>query len=203
LTRFLDELIPPDAPLTDGKIVLRLREPKDQPAISAASHDPETRRWLEDEPISLSTAHVFRDPLETWAQGERAPFVIADRATDRALGLISLRVIGKGTGSVGVSVFPEGRGRGVGPAVLKLIARWAIAERGFQRVEAEADVANTASLRMIEKAGFVREGILRDHCETHGVRHDCVMFALTAADLAGAPSSKPRLCVSRGPGRPR
>lgn len=177
------ELTPPDHPLTDGKIVLRLREPKDRPLVSAASHDPETQRWLEDEPIPMGGVLAFRDPRETWAQGERAPFVIADPVTDRALGLVSLRVVADGAGSVAVSVFPEGRGQGVGPAALRLIARWAIAESGFQRVEAEADVANTASRRMIEKAGFVREGILRDHCETHGVRHDCEMFALARVDL--------------------
>jgi ribosomal-protein-alanine N-acetyltransferase len=179
------ELTPPDAPLTDGKIVLRLREPKDQPLISAASHDPETQRWLDDEPTPTSGAPALRDPRETWARGERAPFVIADRATDSALGLVSLRVVANGTGSVAVSVFPEGRGQGIGPAALQLIARWAIAESGFHRVEAEADVANTASRRAIEKAGFFREGILRDHCETHGVRHDCEMFALIRPDLAG------------------
>jgi RimJ/RimL family protein N-acetyltransferase len=185
------ELTPPDVPLTDGKIVLRLREPKDRPLVSAASQDPETQRWLEDEPIPVSGVHAFRDPRETWAQGERAPFVIADPATDRALGLVSLRVVADGTGSVAVSVFPEGRGQGIGPAALRLIARWAIAESGFQRVEAEADVANTASRRMIEKAGFVREGILRDHCETHGVRHDCEMFALVQVDLTGTPVQIP------------
>jgi ribosomal-protein-alanine N-acetyltransferase len=113
--------------------------------------------------------------------------VIADPATDRALGLVSLRVVADGTGSVAVSVFPEGRGQGVAPAALRLIARWAIAESGFQRVEAEADVANTASRRAIEKAGFLREGILRSHCETHGVRHDCEMFALVRSDLTVTP----------------
>ena len=167
--------------------MLRLREPKDQPLISAASHDPEAQRWLDDKPTPMSGATAFRDPRETWARGERAPFVIADPATDSALGLVSLRVVADGTGSVAVSVFPEGRGQGVAPAALQLIARWAIAESGFQRVEAEADVANTASRRAIEKAGFFREGILRDHCETHGVRHDCEMFALVRADLTGTP----------------
>jgi RimJ/RimL family protein N-acetyltransferase len=167
--------------------VLRLRQPKDQPLISAASHDPETQRWLEDEPIQMGGAPALPDPLEIWAQGERASFVIADPATDRALGLVSLRVVTDGTGSVAVSVFPEARGKGVGPAALQLIARWAIAESGFRRVEAEADVANTASRRMIEKAGFFREGVLRDHCDTHGVRHDCEMFALVRADLSGKP----------------
>jgi len=167
--------------------VLRLREPKDQPRISAASHDPEAQRWLDDEPTPTSGAPAFQDPRETWARGERAPFVIADPATDRALGLVSLRVVADGTGSVAVSVFPDGRGQGVAPAALQLIARWAIAESGFQRVEAEAGVANDASRRAIEKAGFIREGILRDHCETHGVRHDCEMFALVRADLTGTP----------------
>ena len=168
--------------------MLRLREPKDQPLISAASHDPEAQRWLDDEPIPISGgAPAFRDPSETWALGERAPFVIADCASDRAIGLVSLRVVANGTGSVAVSVFPEGRGQGVGPAALRLIARWAIAESGFQRVEAEVDVANTASRRMIEKAGFLGEGILREHCETHGVRHDCEMFALVRADLTDTP----------------
>jgi RimJ/RimL family protein N-acetyltransferase len=174
--------------VSDGRIVLRLREVKDQPLISAASHDPDTQRWLEDDPIPMSGAPVFRDPRDVWAHGERAPFVIADAETDLALGLISLRVIADGTGSVGVSVFPEGRGRGVGSAALRLIARWALVESRFARIEAEADVANLASRRMIEKAGFSREGILRNHCETHGVRHDCEMFALVRADLAGAPT---------------
>ena len=70
---------------------------------------------------------------------------------------------------------------------LRLVAQWVL-ESGFRRVEAEADVANIASRRAIEKAGFVREGILRDHCETHGRRHDCVMFALVRADLDGGPT---------------
>ena len=40
--------------VTDGRIALRLREANDQVAIVAASHDPETQRWLEDDPIPPS-----------------------------------------------------------------------------------------------------------------------------------------------------
>ncbi len=116
--------------------------------------------------------------------------MIADPGTDRALGLVSLRVVAEGTASLAVSVFPEARGRGVASAALQLVARWAIGECGFHRVEAEADVANTASRRAIEKAGFVREGVLRDHCETHGRRHDCEMFSVVRADLVGATAER-------------
>ena len=178
------ELTPPARPLTDGTIVLRLREQTDWAVIVAASHDPETLRWLDDRPISIADESAPPDPRETWALGERAPFVIAEAATDRPIGLFTLRVVAEGTASLAVSVFPEARGRGAGRAALGLVGRWALTEAGFQRVEAEADVANEASRRTIEKAGFRREGILRDHCDLRGVRHDCEMFSLVRADIA-------------------
>ena len=177
------ELIPPDVALGDGSIVLRLREAKDQAAIVAASGDPETLRWLDDEPISNDDPFFLRDPRETWAKGKKASFVIADRESDGALGLVSLRVVDDGNGSASISVFPDWRGQGIAPAALRLIARWAILEAGFARVEAEADVDNTASCRAIERAGFVFEGVLREHCETKGIRHACKMFAIVRADL--------------------
>jgi RimJ/RimL family protein N-acetyltransferase len=56
-------------------------------------------------------------------------------------------------------------------------------ELGLARVVAEAAADNPASIRAIEKAGFRREGTLRNHCRTHGERHDCVMFSLVPGDL--------------------
>lgn len=177
------KLLPPDVPLGDGSIVLRLRVAKDSAAIVAASGDPTTLRWLDDEPISRADAFLLRDPRETWATGKKASFVIADPQSDDALGLVSLRVVDDGIGSVAISVFPDRRAQGIAPAALRLIARWAILEAGFARVEAEADVDNTASCRAIERAGFVFEGVLREHCETRGIRHACKMFAIVRSDL--------------------
>lgn len=42
---------PPTSPLTDGVVTLRLRRPEDVDAVAEASHDPDTRRWLDDEPM--------------------------------------------------------------------------------------------------------------------------------------------------------
>ena len=127
--------------------------------------------------------------------------MIADAATDETLGLVSLRVISPGTGSLGVTVFPEGKGPGRCPGRPAPIARWALEEAGFERVEAEADVANTASCRAIAKAGFVEEGVLPGHCETRGVRHDCRMFALTEAPQLRPPVHEHRGHESEGRGR--
>jgi [ribosomal protein S5]-alanine N-acetyltransferase len=179
------ELVPPEPPLTDGEIVLRTRREDDVAAIVEASHDPETRRRLDDAPPrGEAPAESLARVEEQWATGTGAPFVIADVRDDRPLGLVNLQ-LGEDAkaANLAVSVFPQARGRGIAAKALRLCALWGLADLGLARVAAEAAVDNYASIRAIEKAGFQREGTLRAHCETHGQRHDCVMFSLIASDL--------------------
>jgi RimJ/RimL family protein N-acetyltransferase len=162
-----------------------LRRETDVAAIARASHDPETQRRLNDGPLDLERQQnsVARAELQ-WSTGESAPFVIADAAGDRPLGLLNLRFDDdEEVASLAVVVFPETRGRGVAGKALRLGALWGLRELGLARVVAEAAVDNEASIRAIEKAGFRREGVLRAHCKTHGERHDCVMFSLVTADV--------------------
>src|SRR4029453_6553132 len=109
-------LVPPDPPLTDGEIILRTRRHEDLQSIAEASHDPETRRWLDDEPLS---ADRQRDSVaraaERWRTGESAPFVIAEAATDAPLGLLNVQFgEDREVAELAVSVFPRARGRGGG-----------------------------------------------------------------------------------------
>lgn len=164
---------------------MRTRRHEDLPSIAEASHDPETRRWLDDEPLS---ADRRRDSIaraeERWRTGESAPFVIAEAATDAPLGLLNVQFgEDREVAELAVSVFPRARGRGVGSRALRLSAIWALRELGLQRVVAEAAVENVASARAIERAGFHREGLLRAHCKTHGRRHDCIIFSLVPSDI--------------------
>lgn len=178
-------LVAPE-PLSDGEVVLRLRDERDVPSIVSASTDPETRQWLADEPLtSEQQGDLVSRAEEQWRTGRGAPFVIADGASDRALGLVNVQFGGdEEVAGLAVSVFPEARGRGVAPRALRLAAKWATLELGLERVYAEAASDNIASIRAIEKAGFHREGLLRAHCKTHGRRHDCVMFSVVPSDFA-------------------
>jgi RimJ/RimL family protein N-acetyltransferase len=179
-------LRPPQEPLTDGVIALRLRRAGDVPAIAAASTDAETRRRLEDEPLELEgVARSLARVAEQWRTGRGAPFVIADAGRDVPLGLVNVQIADDPVvAGLAVSVFPEARGRGVAARALRLAAEWALEQLRMERVFAEAATDNTASIRAIEKAGLHREGVLRGHCSTNGVRHDCVMFSLLPRDLA-------------------
>ena len=149
-----------------------MRRAEDVPLIAAASHDPETRRRLDDEPL---TPDRERESIarteEQWRSGSGAPFVIADAGDDRALGLVNLQFGEDAT--VAVSVFPEERGRGIASRAMRLAATWGLRELGLRRVVAEAAADNVASIRAIEKAGFRREGL----------RDDQVRFVLLPEDV--------------------
>ena len=133
-------LQPPDDPLSDGEIVLRMRRDADVPVIAEASRDPETQRRLDDEPL---TPDRQRDSVsraqEQWRRGSGAPFVIADATDDRPLGLLNLQFgVEEEVAGVAVSVFPQARGRGVASKALRLGATWGLRELRLCRVFAEA-----------------------------------------------------------------
>jgi RimJ/RimL family protein N-acetyltransferase len=165
--------------------VLRLRRETDVAAIAEASHDPETRRRLNDEPLTPERqGESVSRAEEQWRSGTGAPLVIADAGDDRPLGLVNLQFGDDDeVAGLAVSVFPDARGRGIAARALRLAAVWGLRELGLERVFAEAAADNEASIRAIEKAGFQREGTLRAHCKTHGQRHDCVMFSLLPEDV--------------------
>jgi RimJ/RimL family protein N-acetyltransferase len=162
-----------------------MRREDDMPLIAKASLDPETQRRMSDEPF---TEERRRESVsrakEQWRTGQGAPFVIADSASDVALGLLNLQFgEDEEVAGLAVSVFPQARGRGVASKAMRLGAIWGLRELGLRRVFAEAAADNLPSIRAIEKAGFQREGLLRAHCKTHGERHDCVMFSLLPGDI--------------------
>jgi RimJ/RimL family protein N-acetyltransferase len=162
-----------------------MRRDADVPVIAEASHDPETRLRLNEEPLTPDRqGDSVSRAQEQWRTGTGAPFVIADAADDRPLGLLNLQFgDDEEVAGLAVSVFPQARGRGVASKALRLGAIWGLRQLGLHRVFAEAAADNLASIRAIEKAGFQREGILRGHCKTHGRRHDCVMFSLLLQDI--------------------
>jgi RimJ/RimL family protein N-acetyltransferase len=56
----------------------------------------------------------------------------------------------------------------------------------LHRVEADTDPRNAASLALLERLGFVREGILRERWIVGGEVADSVLLGLLAADWRAA-----------------
>jgi RimJ/RimL family protein N-acetyltransferase len=59
---------------------------------------------------------------------------------------------------------------------------FAFRQLGLRRIFATPDADNGRVLRVFEKCGFVREGLLRQHRLRHGVPTDMVMMGLLRED---------------------
>jgi RimJ/RimL family protein N-acetyltransferase len=176
----------PDPPLTDGVIALRRWTMDDAPQVVRCCNDPEIRRWLPAIPAPYTTDDAVGfisgagiGPGEEWVR-----LAIAEPGSPMALGSIGVRTISAETAQTGYWVAPEARGRGLASRALVLVSRWALRTFPIARLQLFTDVENPASMRVAERAGFRREGTLRNWYDLRGERRDAVMFALLPEDLA-------------------
>jgi isopropylmalate/homocitrate/citramalate synthase/RimJ/RimL family protein N-acetyltransferase len=176
--------------IIDGDVRVRVHRTEDAPGLV---------RGLTDAQIQSDAAIHSQDGLTedvvvhriatTWPRGRReggfAPFAIADADTDEYLGNVVLHSFEWDARSceIGYWLLPEARGRGISSRAARLLAVWAIDSLGIDRVEALVDFDNTASLRSIERAGFTREGQLRQIAHPHRGRVDFEIFSLLKSDL--------------------
>ena len=85
---------------------------------------------------------------------------------------------------IGVSLFPESRGLGIGREAVALLTNHLL-DAGFQRVQATTATANAAMRRVLEHVGYTFEGTLRDYGPTvDGGREDYAMYSFTARERA-------------------
>ena len=78
---------------------------------------------------------------------------------------------------IGYWLFLHGRGRGIATRVVRALAEHAF-HVGVHRVEAVVRPQNEPSIRVLERAGFTREGVLRSLLRHEGGRSDAILFSL-------------------------
>lgn len=69
-------------------------------------------------------------------------------------------------------------GKGLGTEARILLLDFAFRERGFNRIWAEILENNVASIKMLEKCGYKREGLLRSSIYKNGKFHNQVIMSI-------------------------
>ncbi|MFC9438280.1 GNAT family N-acetyltransferase [Nocardia sp. NPDC057030] len=182
----------PDPPLSDNVVALRLWRTSDLHQRLAGYADPEFRRFslLSGAPVTEARVREhFEQETRDREHGRKLSLAIVDAADPRHVwGGCSVYDIDLDQQRAGVGYWlaPPARGRGAATRTVRLLAKWAFDALGIARLELTCSPDNLASQRVAERAGFVREGVLRSHMRAQHGRRDSVLFSLLPGDL-GAP----------------
>ncbi len=95
-----------------------------------------------------------------------------------------------GTFSYGIDIEEAHRGKGYAGEAIWLVLRYYFEELRYQKVTATVDASNTASLRLHEKLGFQKEGVIRRAMFAFGQYIDVVYYGLTVEEFHALDSAK-------------
>jgi len=153
--------------------------------------EPWEPRWSPDELDWAAWRQRLNRYREDSTHGSAAAFFIYENATGRLVGGITIGNIRYGvaqTGQIGYWIGERYAGKGFMLEALRLVARHAFETLRLHRIEAACIPDNERSIRVLEKAGFRREGLLRSYLRINGIWHDHYLYALIADDPGTGPA---------------
>jgi len=121
---------------------------------------------LEGKNVNLRVMEKEDLPLFTeWVNKPQLFFV--EKKDGSKIGFIAhFHVLHLGTGSklleIGYSLVPSERGKGYCTEAVEIMVDYLFLSRESMRIQACTDIRNLASQKVLEKAGFKREGIMRN-----------------------------------------
>lgn len=119
----------------------------------------------------------IRTKVET---GDVVQMMICELASDKPVGSVYIRDIDRQHSKAEYGIFigePSARGRGIGTVAAKLMLRYCFEEEALHRVYLRALAGNMQAIRSYEKAGFQREGYLREDVQIDGQYVDVIWMA--------------------------
>jgi RimJ/RimL family protein N-acetyltransferase len=176
----------PDLPtiLRLDELVLRPWRPDDVARLHAAGQDPEVARWVHlSQPFRVEEATAYLGAaMALWQDGSGASFAIVDQDDTGLLGAVTRFGPEGHAATIGLWLVPSARGRGVGTRTLRHVIDWTFATTETVRIDCYIEVGNEPSMRMVERAGFRREGLLRAWETGPDGPIDCVVWSVLRTD---------------------
>jgi len=126
--------------------------------------------------------YTRRDAIDflDYAQMQEPECSFAIELKDEAVGGVGFllgRDVARRSAEMGYWLSEQYWGRGIATRVVTAMSEWALDNYNLTRVFAQAFEHNAASIRVLEKASFEREGIMRRSAIKNGVVLDQVLFA--------------------------
>ena len=129
----------------------------------------------------------FRNGLTTFNRSY-LNFVIIEKQTDAVLGACGYHTwyVEHNRAEIGYGLYDDShKQKGYMSEAVTAMLTYGFNDMKLHRIEAMTADYNTASIRILEKSGFVYEGRLREHYNVNGKMEDSVLFGLLKKDFKG------------------
>jgi ribosomal-protein-alanine N-acetyltransferase len=147
--------------------------------------------WEPTWPADDLTRAAFRRRLRRYAEDQRAdlayPFFLFRQSDNTLVGGLTLGNIRRGVaqaGSLGYWMGAHYARQGYMTAAVRALVGFAFTSLRLHRIEAACIPANAASIRLLERNGFSREGYAREYLCINGVWRDHLLYARLSGDTA-------------------
>ena len=146
----------------------------DWPFFLRLRQDPQVMRFMGEVLSEEALRSVFVSRC-----ADPGVFVLRDKFGE-ALGDIGLRISPKNPheADVGYALLPQAQGKGYASEALRAVCDYAFNQTGVKAINAYVLADNGGSVRVLEKAGFVRMQVLEKAYEIDGVRYDDWVYRL-------------------------
>jgi ribosomal-protein-alanine N-acetyltransferase len=145
--------------------------------------------WEPTWPSDDLSRSAFRRRLRRYAEDQRADtsyaFFLFRKSDDALVGGLTLANIRRGVaqaGSLGYWIGEPFARRGLMTGALHGLVPFAFGSLRLHRLEAACIPSNAASIRLLEKMGFAREGYAREYLCINGLWQDHLLFARLNGD---------------------
>ncbi len=172
--------------LETPRLILRRIAMRDAKDIFAYSRDEEVARhvlWSAQRDIGEARDYV-KYMMRRYRDDEPSSWGIVQKATGRLVGTIGYMDYSEDNGSVevGYSLARWLWNGGYMTEALRRVIAYTFDEMDINRIEAQHELTNPASGRVMEKCGMRREGVLRQRLYNKGRYVDVALYAILRGD---------------------
>lgn len=173
-----------------NRLILRKMRPTDAEAIFSYASDSEVSRYVIWEAHrSIQDSRAFLDlVLAGYESGGEPNWGIVYKGDNKFIGTCGFvnHSPEHARAELGYALSTEYRGRGLMPEAVQAMIRFGFQRMGLNRIEARCIAENTASARVMEKAGMTYEGTLREHELIKGSYRDMRRYSILRREFEAA-----------------
>jgi RimJ/RimL family protein N-acetyltransferase len=147
------------------RLVLRRFRTADAETLAAYRSDPAVARYQSwTAPVTIHQARAIVASLAAGDPSRPGWFQYAIEHDRTHVGDVGVNLHdNRMQAEIGFTLAPAYHGRGFGAEAVRGVLDHLFRVRGLHKVSAECDARNAASVRLLERVGFTREGRLRQH----------------------------------------